>query len=100
MKINVIDPFIVLLETVFYAFIGLIGYLHDGDKGRAEESFQKFRSRENVRTLPPNEEQADGWNQDLYDAIRFYCCQDNMTAPYLAEAIDAFLTPTEKYNEE
>ena len=88
-----------IISDTVYALLGEC-YLHDGDKGRAEASFQKFRSRENVRTLPPNEEQADGWNQDLYDAIRFYCCQDNMTAPYLAEAIDAFLTPTEKYNEE
>lgn len=84
---------------IVYALLGEC-YLHDGDKERAEASFQQFRSRENVKTLPPNEEQADSWNQDLYDTMVFYCCQDNMTAPYLAEAIDTFLTPTEKYNEE
>ena len=88
-----------IISDTVYALLGEC-YLHDGDKERAKASFQKFRSRENVKTLPPNEEQADGWNQDLYDAIVIYCCQDNMTAPYLAEAIDAFLTPTEKYNEE
>ena len=72
-----------------YALLGEC-YLHDGDKERAEASFQKSRLRENIQTLPPNEEQAGGWNQDLYDAIVIYCCQHNMTAPYLAEAIGAF----------
>lgn len=60
-------------SDTIYALLGEC-YLHDGNKERAEASFQKFRSRENVKTLPPNEEQADGWNQDLYDAIVIYCC--------------------------
>lgn len=82
-------------SDTIYALLGEC-YLHVGDNERAEASFQKFQPRENIQTLPPNEEQADCWNQDLYDAIVIYCCQHNMTAPYLTEAIDAFFTPQEE----
>ncbi len=82
-------------SDTIYALLGEC-YLYVGDNERAEASFQKFQPRENIQTLPPNEEQADCWNQDLYDAIVIYCCQHNMTAPYLTEAIDAFFTPQEE----
>lgn len=92
-----------IISDVVYALLGEC-YLHDGDKERAKMAFEQLADKDSriweyVRSLTSKETLADNLNQDLYDAMVIYCCQYNMTAPYLAEAIDAFFAPPEEYEE-
>ena len=92
-----------IIPDVVYALLGEC-YLHDGDKERAKVAFEQLADKDSqiwdyVRSLTSKETLADNLNQDLYDAMTIYCCQHNMTAPYLAEAIDTFFAPPEEYEE-
>ena len=90
-------------SDTIYALLGEC-YLHDGDKESAKVAFEQLADKDSqiweyVRSLTSKETLADNLNQELHETMTIYCCQHNMTAPYLAEAIDAFFAPPEEYEE-
>lgn len=92
-------------QDVIYALLGEC-CLYRGDKAKAEVYFHKVGEKEKtsvweyVQSLLGERIAPDELNQACYEAVADACCQNNVTAQPLKNAIDTFFVPPEIYDNE